>query len=121
MTFSKNEMGWLSDQLKPSDHFKDLVDQINKDANLAGIDFKLNEGEDALGIANSLNKIITNLIKDDFAGYLNFLYRIDVLESELLKIQDLEYEELTKKVTILILKKELQKIWYKFNFKNRIQ
>jgi len=121
MTFKKNEIIWLSDQLSPSDNLEDLIKQINKDANLAGVDLKLNESITAFEIANELNKIIANLIKNDFSDYLNFLYRIDVLEKDLISIRDLEFHEMTKKVTILIIKKELQKIWLKNNFKNRIQ
>lgn len=121
MTFNKNEIIWLSDQLKPVENLEDLIEQINKDANLAGVVFKLNKSITALEIANELNKIIAILLKDDYSGYLNFLYRIDVSEKDLIMIHDLEYNEMTKKVTILILKKELQKIWLKNNFKNRIQ
>jgi hypothetical protein len=121
MTFKKNEIIWLSDQLKPVVNHEDLVRQINKDANLAGVDFELKKSITALEIANELNKIIANLIKNDFSGYLNFLYRIDVSEKNLIMIKDFEFHEMTKKVTILIIKKELQKIWIKYNFKNKIQ
>lgn len=113
MTLDKKELILLSNQIQGEDLLKKLVQQINKDANLSGIDFNLNESYTLTSIANELNELITDLIKNDFGSYLNFLYRIDISETDLINIQEIELTDLSKKVTILILKKEWQKVWFK--------
>jgi len=113
MSLDKKELILLSNQIQGEGLLKKLVQQINKDSNLSGIDFNLNEDFALTTIANELNELITDLIKNDFGSYLNFLYRIDVSETDLIKIQETELTDLSKKVTILILKKEWQKIWFK--------
>lgn len=113
MTLDKKELILLSNQIQGEDLLKKLVQQINKDANLSGIDFNLNESFTLISIANELNELITDLIKNDFGSYLNFLYRIDISETDLINIQEIELTDLSKKVTILILKKEWQKVWFK--------
>jgi len=113
MSLDNKELTLLSNKIQGEDLLKKLIQQTNKDANLSGIDFNLNESFTLTSTANELNELITDLIKYDFGSYLNFLYRIDISETDLLKIQDNEMKDLSKKVTILILKKEWQKVWFK--------
>jgi len=113
MSLDNKELILLSNQMQGENLLKKLVQQINKDANLSGIDFNLSESFTLTSIANELNELITDLIKNDFGSYLNFLYRIDISETDLIKIQEAELKDLSKKVTILILKKEWQKVWFK--------
>jgi len=117
MPFIDKETVILLDQVQKEKLMQELVKQINKDASLSGIDFYLNEDSTVENIVDNLNNLITGLIKNDFNGYVNFLYRIDVSESELVKIREMDLNDLSKNITILLLKKEWQKVW----FKNRIQ
>jgi hypothetical protein len=113
MPIENKELILLSNQIHGEGLRTKLVPQINKDANLSGIDFNLNERYNLTSIANELNELIIDLIKNNFDSYLNFLYRIDISETDLIKIRDTVLIDLSKKVTILILKKELQKVLFK--------
>lgn len=113
MPLKNKEVLILLDQIEKEKLIRKLIQQINKDANLSGIDFYLDENCTVRNIVNYLNNLITDLIKNDFKGYLNFLYRIDISERDLIKINELELNELSKNVTFLILKKEWQKVWFK--------
>jgi hypothetical protein len=117
MSFKNKELVVLLDHIQRENLLKKLVQQINKDASLSGIDFYLNENSTVQNIVYYLNDLITDLIKSDYNGYVNFLYRIDISELDIVKIKELDFNDLSENVTILILKKEWQKVW----FKNRIR
>ncbi len=117
MPFKNKETAILLDQIQRENLLIKLIKQINKDASLSGIDFYLNENSTVQNIVNNLNDLITDLIKNDYNGCINFLYRIDVSEPDLVRIKELELNDLSKNITFLILKKEWQKVY----FKNRIR
>lgn len=52
-------------------------------------------------------------MKNDFQTYVNLLYRVDVSESKMRQIDDIEMEKIAQKVTSLILIREWQKVWFK--------
>ncbi len=103
----------LLDQIQKEDMVKKLIQQINKDAGLVGIEFNLLGTSTAQNLIYDLQKLLLDLIKNDFSSYVNFLYRIDVSEKQIIELQDLEINDLSKKVTILILQKEWQKVWFR--------
>jgi hypothetical protein len=90
-----------------------LIEQINKDFNLAneGIDFPMSTKPEELKI--QLHEKIYRLIQYKFAEYLNLLYIIDVPEDQIKKLDGSDISELSKQVAFLILKREWQKIWFK--------
>jgi len=90
-----------------------LILQIKKDAQMVSVDFNLNEESSSIKLVNYLQVFLTNLIQNDFKAYLNLLYRVDISEKELLKLQGLEINILVKNIAILILKKEWQKVWFR--------
>ncbi|MNQ57072.1 hypothetical protein D3C85_712160 [compost metagenome] len=94
-----------------------LVEQINKDFNLAneGIDFPLSISPPELKI--QLQEKIYRLIQYKFAEYLNLLYIIDVSESEVKKLDGSDLVELAGQVSFLILKREWQKVWFRNKYK----
>mgnify|MGYP000529365026 FL=1 len=94
-----------------------LVEQINKDFNLAneGIDFPMSIAPEELKI--QLHEKIYRLIQYKFAEYLNLLYIIDVPENEIKQLDGSDIVELAGQVSFLILKREWQKVWFRNKYK----
>lgn len=94
-----------------------LIEQINKDFNLAneGIDFPMSTSPEDLKI--QLHEKIYRLIQYKFAEYLNLLYIIDVPEDQIKKLDGSDISELSKQVAFLILKREWMKVWFRNKYK----
>ncbi|WP_339921531.1 hypothetical protein [uncultured Flavobacterium sp.] len=94
-----------------------LIEQINKDFNLAneGIDFPMSISPDELKI--QLHEKIYRLIQYKFAEYLNLLYIIDVSEDEVKKMDGSDLVVLAEQVSFLILKREWQKVWFRNKYR----
>ena len=90
-----------------------LIEQINKDFNLAneGVDFPLSTNPSELKI--QLHEKIYRLIQYKFAEYLNLLYIIDVSEDLIKKLDGSDIAELAEQVAFLILKREWMKVWFR--------
>jgi len=90
-----------------------LIEQINKDFNLAneGIDFPMSITPHELKI--QLHEKIYRLIQYKFAEYLNLLYIIDVSEDQIKKLDGSDLVNLAEQVAFLILKREWQKVWFR--------
>jgi hypothetical protein len=93
-----------------------LLEQLNKDFNLANesIDLSLTISADEL--KSELHEKIYRLIQYKFAEYLNLLYIIDVSESEIKKLDGSDLIILAEQVAFLILKREWQKVWFRKNY-----
>ena len=94
-----------------------LIEQINKDFNLAneGIDFPKSISPEELKI--QLHEKIYRMINYKFAEYLNLLYIIDVSEEEIKKLDGSDLVILAENVVFLILKREWQKVWFRNKFR----
>ncbi|KQB38653.1 hypothetical protein [Flavobacterium aquidurense] len=94
-----------------------LIEQINKDFNLAneGIDFPLSISPEELKI--QLHEKIYRMIQYKFAEYLNLLYIIDVSEIEIKKLDGSDLVILAEQVAFLVLKREWQKVWFRNHYK----
>lgn len=94
-----------------------LIEQINKDFNLAneGIDFPASTTPHELKI--QLHEKIYRLIQYKFAEYLNLLYIIDVPEDQIKQLDGSDLVELSEQVSFLILKREWMKVWFRNKFK----
>ena len=90
-----------------------LIEQINKDFNLANesIDFPLSTKPMELKV--QLHEKIYRLIQYKFAEYLNLLYIIDVAEDQIKKLDGSDVAALSEQVAFLILKREWQKVWFR--------
>ena len=90
-----------------------LIEQINKDFNLANesIDFPLSTKPMELKV--QLHEKIYRLIQYKFAEYLNLLYIIDVAEDQVKKLDGSDVGALSEQVAFLILKREWQKVWFR--------
>ena len=90
-----------------------LIEQINKDFNLANeaIDFPASTKPNELKV--QLHEKMYRLIQYKFAEYLNLLYIIDVAEDQIKKLDGSDLVELSEQVSFLILKREWQKVWFR--------
>lgn len=100
-------------QANQEDLYLKLIEQLNKDFNLANepIDFPKSTTPQELKV--QLHEKIYRLIQYKFAEYLNLLYIIDVAEHEVKKLDGSDLIELSKEVSFLILKREWQKVWFR--------
>ncbi len=94
-----------------------LIEQINKDFNLANeaVDFPMSSTPEELKL--QLHEKIYRLIQYKFAEYLNLLYIIDVSEAEIKKLDGSDLVILAEQVAFLILKREWQKVWFRNKYK----
>jgi hypothetical protein len=94
-----------------------LIEQINKDFNLAneGIDLPLSTTPNDLKV--QLHEKIYRLIQYKFAEYLNLLYIIDVSEEKIKELDGSDLVVLAEEVVFLILKREWQKVWFRNKYK----
>lgn len=94
-----------------------LIEQINKDFNLANeaIYFSLSVSPDEL--KRQLHEKIYRLIQYKFAEYLNLLYIIDVSEEQIKKLDGSDLVILAEQVSFLILKREWQKVWFRNKYR----
>lgn len=90
-----------------------LVQQLNRDFNLIGIDNGFKEDISIKKLIIQLSALIEKLMKNDFQTYVNLLYRIDVSELKMREIDEIDVEKIAHKVTSLILIREWQKVWFK--------
>ena len=107
----------LFEEAQKESLYLNLIEQINKDFNLAneGIDFPLSIFPDELKI--QLHEKIYRMIQYKFAEYLNLLYIIDVSEIEIKKLDGSDLVILAEEVSFLILKREWQKVWFRNYYK----
>ena len=107
----------LFEEAQKESLYLNLIEQINKDFNLAneGIDFPLSVSPEELKI--QLHEKIYRMIQYKFAEYLNLLYIIDVSEDLFNKLDGSALVILDEQVSFLILKREWQKVWFRNYYK----
>lgn len=107
----------LFEEAEKENLYLKLVEQLNKDFNLAneGVDFPMSISPSELKI--QLHEKIYRLIQYKFAEYLNLLYVIDVSEEEVKQLDGSDLVVLAEQVAFLILKREWQKVWFRNKFK----
>jgi len=93
--------------------YNNLIDQINKDFNLANESIDLPQDIKPEELKNELHEKIYRLIQYKFAEYLNLLYIVDVPEDQIKKLDGSDIAELAKQVVFLILKREWMKVWFR--------
>ena len=93
--------------------YSKLIDQINKDFNLANEPIDLPQSTSPHELKIQLYEKVYRLIQYKFAEYLNLLYIIDVPEDQVKKLDGSDLVELSQQVAFLILKREWMKVWFK--------
>lgn len=96
--------------------YEKLIQQLNKDFQMSNLDVEIKSSLPPKELYKTLNDYLMHLIQKQYDDYLNFLYRVDVGETELLKVNSVDLEESINQVTFLVLKREVQKVWLRENF-----
>lgn len=93
-----------------------LIDQINKDFNLAneGIDFP--QGTTPHELKVQLHEKIYRMIQYKYSELLNLLYIIDVPENNVKQLDGSDAVGLSEQISYLILKREWMKVWFRNNY-----
>lgn len=106
----------LLEEASAENLYAKLIDQLNKDFNLANesVDFPQSTSPEELKI--QLHEKVYRLIQYSFSEFLNLLYIIDVAEDQVKKLDGSDLIELSKEVSFLILKREWQKVWFRNRF-----
>jgi hypothetical protein len=90
-----------------------LIEQINKDFNLANESIDLPLGIQPEELKLILHEKIYRMIQYKFAEYLNLLYIVDVPEDQVKQLDGSDIAELSKQVAFLVLKREWMKVWFR--------
>ncbi len=103
----------LIEEANQLDLYKKLIFQLNKDFLLANIDLDFHEDILPSSLKLILHETVYKLIQEKFTEYLNLLYIIDVSEKEVKALDGDDILKLSENVTLLILKREWQKVWFR--------
>ncbi len=93
-----------------------LLDQLDRDFQKAGIAIDITEAMKPAKLVEELGSVLTELIHNDFQGYLNLLYIVDVPESEMQLTNVTGASEIAKLAAFLLLKREWQKVWMRSRY-----
>jgi len=115
MLSAKNSLELLK-SIEIENLYLKLIKQLNKDFQLSNLDFSFEETLSPIELKEKIIVILLNLISNKYDDYLNFLYRVDVSEKELLKIRETDLPSIVNQIAFLILKREYQKVWLKRNY-----
>lgn len=103
----------LLSEIYEEDLYVKLIEQLNKDFQLSGIESHFDLELNPNSLIHQLEKSILDLINTNFDGYLNLLYRVDISELELKKLDGSNIEKLSEQVVYLLLKRVWKKVWFK--------
>ncbi|MCG2461541.1 hypothetical protein K8352_12340 [Flavobacteriaceae bacterium F89] len=121
MTIDFPDSQKLLSNAKKAGLFDNLVVQLQKDFILANIAIDFVGGGEVRQITpeelmSVLREKVYRLIMEKFTDYLNLLYIVDVPEKAFKEIQLTDVVEIAEQVTLLILKREYQKVRLKAQF-----
>lgn len=103
----------LLEEAEAENLYLKLIEQINKDFNLANESIDLAQDIQPEELKSALHEKIYRLIQYKFAEYLNLLYIVDVPEDQIKKLDGSDIAELSKQVAFLVLKREWMKVWFR--------
>ena len=89
----------------------ELIRQLNNDFAMSGIDAVIDEQLAPVGVVGQLKACVEVLVRDDFQGFLNLLYRVDVPQSKMLQTPGGNFSDYIGKAAYELLKREWQKVW----------
>lgn len=107
----------LIEEANQLDLYKKLILQLNKDFLLANIDLDFHEDVLPSSLKLLLHETVYKLIQEKFTDYLNLLYIIDVSEKSIKALDGDDILRLSEDVSLLILKREWQKVWFRNKYK----
>lgn len=92
--------------LEESDLLKKVIEQLNKDLMLSGIDYKFDTNSEKTKFIDTFLFWIETILSENENILFNFLYRVDVDQKSIYPKDGLPQENLLR----LILNRELQKV-----------
>ncbi|MFD1314328.1 hypothetical protein [Namhaeicola litoreus] len=95
-----------------SDLLENIILQLNKDFQLSGNDFQIDQGLSAHELIQLLRSFVKKCLDKNVQGLMNLLYRIDVPESEIRKAFT-KIDQLNEKLVYFILSKEFLKVYFR--------
>lgn len=98
--------------------YKKLVLQLSKDFEMANVAMNSLTGLTPKELIERLREKIYRLILENFSGYINLLYIIDVPEKAFKDLELTDVVEVADHVGYLILKRELLKVRLKNKYSN---
>ncbi|MEM9142166.1 MAG: hypothetical protein AAGA86_04215 [Bacteroidota bacterium] len=125
MTFDFPNSEALLEEVQDQGLYAKLIVQLQKDFVRANVPVALmgREGDEPLPpkvLRTLLHEKIYLLFMERLKEYLNLLYIIDVPERAIKEIPPTDSVEVAAQVSLLILKREFQKIWFRENPSGRI-
>jgi hypothetical protein len=88
----------------------ELIRQLNKDLSMSGLEVSIAEELPPGEIVQKLKVILESLVRDNFQGFLNLLYRADVSQSKMSQSES-SFSDYIERSTYELLKREWQKVW----------
>lgn len=96
--------------------YKNLINQLIKDFELAGLTIELNEAIHPEKLVHILSKRIEQILEQHFDLYVQLLYRVDVPEQAMQSNLIQDTREMAQKASFAILQREWQKVYFKNQF-----
>lgn len=109
----------LLSSIKSNKLHKDLINQLNKDLSLTGNNLHFSQDFVPLTLKKELQTKIKELIINDFNSFTNLLYRIDVSENDVQKIESTNIDLYAQNITFLILKRTWEKVLLKHQYREK--
>ena len=100
-------------QSRESDLYNALVAQLKKDFLLANSALECCDTPSTSDLVRVLQEAVYTLIQEAFSTYVTLLYVVDVPESCLSVLDNSDMVKFSKAVSLLILKREWQKVWFR--------
>jgi len=113
MKFEFSNVDELLKKAQDENLYEKLLLQLQKDFRLANVDIQISNTIDSKGLQSLIHEKIYYLILEKFDEYLHLLYVIDVPESAFKDIHITDVVEVADQMAFLVLKRELQKVWFK--------
>ena len=90
-----------------------LKHQVEKDFVLANVPLQIPETIGHSEFITLIREKVYYLMMEHFAEYLNLMYIIDIPESAFHNIEITDTVDVADQITLLILKREYKKVWYR--------
>ncbi|WP_435261414.1 hypothetical protein [Tenacibaculum sp. nBUS_03] len=109
----------LLSNIKSNKLYNDLINQLNKDLSLTGNNLHFSQDYVPLTLKKKLQAKIKELIINDFDLFTSLLYRIDVSENDIQKIESTNIDLYAQNITFLILKRTWKKVLFKDQYREK--
>ncbi|MFD2588590.1 hypothetical protein ACFSQJ_16785 [Croceitalea marina] len=113
MDFNPENTGQMLSGAIENGLYDELVQQLRKDFEHVNIAFLIGTDVDSGALETTLKEKIYVLLLEDFEGYLNLMYSIDVPEASFATIKPTDAVDVSEQVVFLVLKRIYQKVYFK--------